>query len=109
MTRRERNSFALHLDKLVPLSGASHCEVIDYTVNIPTRYAVVQARLASGKTARLANGRQFLGWTGYGSNPTLLFNCGDRNIVLYTGSNRSEPPKRFITRDGSLISSGATA
>jgi len=109
MTRRERNSFALHLDKLVPLSGASHCEVIDYAVKIPTRYAEVQARLANGKTARLAHGRQFLGWTGYGPNPTLLLNCGDRNIVLYTGSDQSEPPKRFITRDGSLISSGATA
>jgi hypothetical protein len=109
MTRRERNSFALHLDKLVPLSGASHCEVVDYAVKIPMRYAVVQARLANGKTARLANGRQFLGWAGYGSNPTLLFNCGDRKIVLHTGSNRSVLPERFITRDGSLMSSGATA
>ena len=69
MTRRERRSVAQYLDNLVPLNGASHGDVIDYTVTIPMRYAEVRARLANGSTARLANSRQFLGWVGYGLEP----------------------------------------
>lgn len=103
MTRHERKSLALQLDNLVPLSGASHCEVVDYKVRVPMRYAEVEARLASGKTTRLANAKQFLGWTGYGSNPTLLFGCGDRNIVLETGTDNASSPKRFIAPDGDLF------
>lgn len=107
MTRRDRQSTAQYLDNLVPLDGASHSDVIDYCVAVPMRYAEVQARLADGSTARLANSRQFIGWTGYGTNPTLLFDCGDRNVVVDTGREKTVPPELFISRDGGQISSSA--
>lgn len=103
MTRRERKLTAQYLDKLVPLLGASHREVVDYTVSVPMRYAEVQARLANGKTTRLIDARQFLGWLGYGANPTLLFNCGDRRVVLATGSKQDLTHDKFIARDGGQV------
>lgn len=109
MTRHERKSLALQLDELVPLSGASHSEVVDYNVRIPMRFAEVEARLVSGKTTRLANAQQFLGWSGYGPNPTLLFECGDRNIILDTGTDSLSAPTRFIAPDGDLFLSGGAA
>lgn len=104
MTRLERKTIAQTLDNLVPLCGASHSDVIDYTVTVPMRYAEVRARLVNGNTARLANSRQFLGFAGYGSNPTLLFDCGDRKVVVDTGSQQKVPPELFVTPDGGQIS-----
>ncbi len=109
MTRRERKSLAQDLDTLVPLNGASHVDVVDYCVVVPMRHAEVRARLVNGRTTRLANRRQFLGWTGYGSNPTLLFNCGDQRIVLGTGTERRALPDMFIAPDGGLVPSTSTA
>jgi hypothetical protein len=109
MTRQARKSLAHYLDKFVPLIGVSHCDVIDYIVTVPMRYAEVRARLSNGTTARLANSRQFLGWNGYGSNPTLLFNCGDQRIVLDTGSEQKPSSDVFIAPDGGLVPSLSAA
>ena len=103
MNRRERKNAAQYLDEIAPLQGASHSEVVDYSVTIPMRYAELRARLANGKTTRLIDPRQFLGWLGYGANPTLLFNCGDRHVVVATGSKQNLTRDQFIGRDGGQV------
>lgn len=103
MTRHERKHAARYLDEIIPLLGASHTEVVDYLVSVPKRYAEVRARLANGRTARLANARQFLGWRGYGANPTMLFACGDRRVVVDTGHQQDLSSKTFIARDGGQV------
>ena len=103
MTRQERRHAAKYLDEIIPLIGASHTEVVDYLVSVPMRYAEVKARLANGKTARLANAKQFLGWRGYGPNPTLLFEYGERHVVLDTGREQNLTHTKFIARDGGQV------
>ncbi len=103
MNRRERKTTAQYLDKLIPLIGASHTEVVNYLVAVPMRYAEVRARLADGRTARLADAKQFLGWRGYGANPTLLFGCGDRRVVVETGAAQELANDMFIGRDGDQV------
>ncbi len=103
MTRMERKNAAKYLDEIIPLLGASHTEVIDYLVSVPMRYAEVKARLANGRTARLANTKQFLGWRGYGANPTMLFACGDQRVVIDTGLEEDLSGTTFIARDGGQV------
>ena len=103
MNRRERKLTAQYLDEIAPLHGASHSEVVDYSVSIPLRYAVLRARLANGRIARLIDPRQFLGWLGYGPNPTLLFGCGDQRVVVNTGSKPGLTQDKFIARDGGQV------
>jgi hypothetical protein len=103
VNRRERKLSAQYLDELIPLVGASHTEVVDYLVSIPMRYAEVRARLANGRTARLADAKQFLGWRGYGANPTLLFGCGEQKVIVETGRNQEFAGENFIGRDGGQV------
>ena len=103
MNRRERRLTAQYLDELVPLHEASHTEVVDYQVSIPMRYAELRARLANGRTARLQNAAQFLGWLGYGANPTLLFACNEQRVVVETGRTRTTASSLFIARDGGQV------
>lgn len=103
MNRRERSKTAQFLDELAPLQGASHGEVIDYSVTVPFFYAELRARLANGSSTGLVDSSQFLGWFGYGANPTLLFNCGNRRVVVETGRQQNPPPNTFIARNGDQI------
>ena len=103
MNRRERKLAAQHLDRLVPLLGASHGDVIDYSVTVPMRNAELRARLADGRTTRLIDSRQFIGWLGYGANPTLLLGCGDQRVVVATGSQHDLTSNTFIARDGGQV------
>jgi len=103
VNRQERKLAAQYLDQLVPLQGASHRDVVDYAVTVPMRNAELRARLANGSTTRLIDSRQFLGWQGYGANPTLLFNCGDRQVIVATGDEQDLAQKTFITRDGGQL------
>ena len=53
------------LDRAIPLSGASHADVVSYSVAIPMRYAECFGVLADGRKVRFADKRNFVGWSGY--------------------------------------------
>ena len=98
-----------YLDRYVPLCGASHAAVISYSVDIPMRYAECRADLGGGRIARLADKRQFLGWSGHEPKPALLFACDRQLIVLQTGPQPAATRARlwqkrtFIGVDGELL------
>lgn len=110
MTRRKTTRSATRLDRLLPLAGASHADVVRYAVDIPMRYAECFATLADGRTARLSDAGQLLGRTGDECDCLLLFAIGDRYLLLSAETGRCEeletaevPRRRFIARDGSLL------
>ena len=70
------------LDKVIPLRGASHADVVEYATDIPTRYTECFARLADGREVRLRNPRQFTGWSKSDATLTLLFTGADRHVEL---------------------------
>jgi hypothetical protein len=70
------------LDRTIPLRGASHAEVLEYSVDIPTRYAQVCARLADGRTVRLRDSKQFVGWSGWTGKRSFLFRSGRHRIEI---------------------------
>jgi hypothetical protein len=112
------------LDRAVPLDGASHAEVIKYSVDIPLRYAQCFATLADGRTVRLQNSSQFVGWSGWEADRSILFSHGRRRIEIKTNADlptgrvlswlslmigsdhfpaRNHSTQKFIARDGSQI------
>ena len=72
------------LDRVIPLDGASHAEVVDYSVEIPTRHASCIATLADGSKARLKDATKFIGWSGWGGQRVYLFRDNDLHIELQT-------------------------
>jgi len=119
-----KNSRADYLDRAIPLDGASHAEVVEYSVDVPMRYAQYFARLADGRTVRLKDTSQFLGWSGWDSKRSFLFCNGRRRIELQSNVDRpisgvtswlsvmigrnASPVRRnyarkFIARDGSQL------
>lgn len=107
---RKSTEHATRLDRLLPLAGASHTEVVRYAVDIPMRYAECFATLEDGRTVRLEDARQLLGRTGNECDCLLLFAVGERFLLLSAESGRVEeldigdiPRRRFIARDGSLL------
>jgi hypothetical protein len=76
------------LDRLIPLDSASHAEVTGLCINIPTRYAECFATTADGRTARLRNRRQLLGWSMSAQNRVYYFRCGEDVIRIRTDSSR---------------------
>ena len=103
MNRRERNETARYLDEIAPLEGASHSEVVDYAVTVPFFYAELRAQLANGRLTRLVDASQFLGWFGYGANPTVLLDCGGRRVAISTGAGPGPEHGMFIAKDGGQI------
>jgi len=103
VNRREHNETAKYLDEIAPLQGASHSDVVDYSVTVPFFYAELRARLANGRLTRLVDASQFLGWFGYGPNPTLLLDCGGQRVAVNTGTGSSPAEDMFIARDGGQI------
>jgi hypothetical protein len=97
-----------HLDRAIPLRGASHADVVHYGVDTPMRYSECYAKLTDGRIVRLRNARQFIGWHGMNGSRRLLFTDGDRHIELRRGADRGfvvgQPNTgcKFVTRDGSL-------
>jgi len=67
---------AAFLDRAIPLNGASHADVVEYSVDIPMRYAQCFARLADGRTVRLKDSGQFLAWSGWEGKRSFLFRNG---------------------------------
>jgi len=103
VNRREYNEKAKYLDEIAPLQGASHSDVVDYSVTVPFFYAELRARLANGKLARLVDASQFIGWFGYGPNPTLLLDCGGQRVAVNTDASSTAAQDMFIARDGGQI------
>ena len=75
-----RDSNSSILDEAVPLKGASHADVVRYTIKVPTQYAECFAVLADGSKVPLAHKRQFVGWTSRDAKRSLLFESGDCRI-----------------------------
>ncbi len=78
------NRRAAFLDRAIPLNGASHAEVVEYSVDIPMRYAECFAKLVDGRTVRLKDSRQFLAWSGRDVKRSFLFCNGRRRIEIQT-------------------------
>lgn len=87
------NRTAAYLDQVIPLKGASHADVVSYTVEIPMRYAECFATLKDGRKVRLADRRRFVGWSGDDAKRSLLFRKNLLHIELRTdkGLNGSAP------------------
>ncbi len=111
------------LDEVIPLDGASHTDVVKYSVEIPVRHAECFALLSDGRKVGLAEPRRFVGWSGYDAERSLLFrNNGShielavedpvdghdsgniRNIVVEDATTcHSRTEKRFIGVNGELV------
>lgn len=74
----------LLLDSILPLSSGSHSSVVEYVVEIPTRYAKCFARLDDGRKVGLRDTRQFTGWSGWQRRRSLLFVAGGLRIEVRT-------------------------
>jgi len=72
------------LDRTIPLIGASHAEVVSYSVAIPMRYAECFGVLSDGRKASFADKRKFVGWSGYGDDQSLLFCNNGLHIEIQT-------------------------
>ena len=83
-----------YLDRVIPLDGASHAEVLKYTVEIPMRYAICFAILADGRKVKLRDYRKFLGWSGWGKQRSYLFRSDDQYIEVRT--NLDQAPDRPV-------------
>ncbi|MDJ0939887.1 MAG: hypothetical protein QNJ00_08980 [Woeseiaceae bacterium] len=105
------------LDRLIPLTGASHADVIEYSTDIPMRYTECYAMLADGRKVRLKDCRQFVGWCGKGDTLDFLFDCDGQRVEICVDKadhhvhevNRWQvtpangAARDFVTRDGSMI------
>lgn len=80
--RAEKNRTAAYLDQVIPLKGASHADVVSYSVEIPMRYAECFARLRDGRKVRLADRSRFIGWSGDDAKRSLLFRKNLLHIEL---------------------------
>ena len=91
--RGGQNRTAAYLDQVIPLKGASHADVVGYSVEIPMRYAECFATLRDGRKVRLADKRRFVGWSGDDNKRALLFRKNLLHIELHTdkGLNGSAP------------------
>lgn len=70
------------LDDLIPLRGASHTDVVEYSVEIPLRNAECFALLRDGRKVGLAEPWKFIGWSSYAPSRTLLFRVNGAHLEL---------------------------
>jgi hypothetical protein len=82
-------SASLFLDKMIPLNGASHAEVVAYAIDVPMRYAECYATLANGRKARFLNSAQFIGWSDDDGKRAYLFRSGRRRVEIRTQAGDS--------------------
>jgi len=75
------------LDRILPLEGASHAEVVGYTVEIPTRYAKCFAVLKDGSKVALRNCRLFVGWLGWNHKRSFLFRTHGLQVEIQTDAD----------------------
>jgi len=74
------------LDKMIPLVGVSHADVVNYAVDVPLRFADCFATLADGRTARFKDTSRFIGWSDANGRRTVLFRSGFRRIEIHTNT-----------------------
>lgn len=111
------------LDEAIPLDGASHADVVEYSVEIPMRYAECFALLQDGRKVGLRHPRRFKGWSQHSRNRSLLFRSNGkhfevaveerlrgkapgciREVFLEARSERrSSLARKFIGVDGDLM------
>ena len=70
------------LDDLIPLRDASHTEVVEYSVEVPYRYAECYALLQDGRKVSLVEPRKFVGWSSHKPSRTLLFRVNGTHLKL---------------------------
>lgn len=70
------------LDNLIPLRDASHTDVVEYSVEIPYRYAECYALLQDGRKVGLAEPWNFVGWSSYSPSRKLLFRVNGAHLEL---------------------------
>jgi len=111
------------LDDLIPLRNASHTDVVEYSVEVPTRNAVCYALLQDGRKVGLVEPWKFVGWSSHNPSRTLLFRVNGthleldvedelagkapgkiHNIILEAVALRcANTMKKFIGIDGNLV------
>lgn len=89
------------LDEMIPLRGASHTDVMQYSVEIPTRYAQCFARLTDGRTVGFRNERLFVGWIGHRPCESLLFRSKGLLITLDVAGDSGRGPIRTLSANPS--------
>jgi hypothetical protein len=70
------------LDDLIPLRDASHTDVVEYSVEVPFRYAECYALLQDGRKVSLVEPRKFVGWSSHNPSRTLLFRVNGAHLEL---------------------------
>ncbi len=70
------------LDDLIPLRNASHTDVVEYSVEVPTRNAVCYALLQDGRKVGLVEPWKFVGWSSHKPSRTLLFRVNGTHLEL---------------------------
>lgn len=78
----DENRQTVFLDKAIPLNGASHGDVVNYSAESPMRYAQCFATLADGRKVGLLDSHQFIGWSDASGRRSLLFRSGFRRIEI---------------------------
>ncbi len=70
------------LDDLIPLKDASHTDVVEYSVDVPLRFAECHALLRDGRKVGLQEPRRFVGWSSHDPSRTLLFRVNGAHLEL---------------------------
>lgn len=113
------------LDAAIPLQqAASHADVVEYTVEIPMRYAECFALLSDGRKVGLQDAGSFIGWSRHDRTRSLLFRSHGEHyeIAVEAGlhghapgcirrvyreaisGRHSNPARKFIGIDGNVVS-----
>ena len=80
--QRETLDALTFLDDLIPLRDASHIDVVEYSVEVPLRYAECFALLNDGRRVSLVEPRKFIGWSSHKPSRTLLFRVNGAHLEL---------------------------
>jgi len=75
------------LDRAIPLNGASHADVVRYTVETIWRRAECIGTLADGQRVKLLDSWQFMGYTGRDPVKSLLFRNNGLHIEVLIDAN----------------------
>jgi hypothetical protein len=70
------------LNDLIPLRDACHTNVVEYSVDVPFRFAECHALLRDGRKVGLLEPRKFVGWSSHNPSRTLLFRVNGAHLEL---------------------------